>query len=278
MIHLLLLVGILGLAYGIRLQWEPLEKQLEKEWVERWVSSLSSFLLPPLLILTMTVSIVCMGTQGSMAGWWAGKVSYGVAFGFLSWCLWMGGWVFWQNWRLIQRVQTYPKSSPGRLLESSVPFAAQIGFWDPELVISSGLINQLSPAHLNAVLAHEEAHRHFRDTFWFFWLGWIRQATQWIPNTDPLWQELLLLRELRADHWAAQRVDPLLLAESLLLVVSQWPESMENYGVSLSPKRLEIRIEALLKSDSSYLMTTKVSLWIRLVPALLPLTVIPFHG
>jgi Zn-dependent protease with chaperone function len=275
MIHLLLLVGILGLAYGIRLQWVP----QEIPWRERWLSSLTFFLLPPLLIFTTMVSIVCMGTQGSMAGWWSGKVSYGAALVFLSWCCWIGGRACWQNWYLIQTVQRYPKGIPGRLLESDIPFAAQVGFWDPELVISSGLMNQLSPAHLTAVLAHEEAHRHFRDPFWFFWLGWIRQATEWMPNTDLLWQELLLLRELRADQWAAQRVDPLLLAESLLLVVSQWPKTVEHWGVALSPNRLEMRIESLLGSDDFDGMTTKVSsLWIRLTPAFLPLMIIPFHG
>lgn len=42
----------------------------------------------------------------------------------------------------------------------------------------------------------------------------------WLPNTQALWEELLLLRELRADRWAAQHLDGLLIAESLLLLVS----------------------------------------------------------
>ena len=59
--------------------------------------------------------------------------------------------------------------------------------------------------------------------FGFFWWGWLRRLTEWLPHSKELWQELLLLRELRADQWAAQQVDPLVLAESLLLMVNPYP-------------------------------------------------------
>ena len=80
------------------------------------------------------------------------------------------------------------------------------------------MLDALDRPHLDAVLAHEQAHVYYRDTFWFFWLGWIRSFTIWLPNTEAVWQELLLLRELRADRQATEQVDFLLLAESLLIV------------------------------------------------------------
>lgn len=108
-----------------------------------------------------------------------------------------------------------------RSLHTPALFAAQIGFWRPHLVLSQGLFDTLTLTQLEAVITHELAHVHYCDTFWFFWLGCVRRVTGWLPYTETIWQELLLLRELRADSWAAQRVEPepLVLVESLLEVV-----------------------------------------------------------
>jgi hypothetical protein len=90
----------------------------------------------------------------------------------------------------------------------------------------------------------------------------------------------LLLREIRADRWAAQQVDPLLLAESLLWVVRAPVEHSEGCWVAFScpavRNRLEERIDALL---DELLDVPQVKAWhfVPLVLALLPLAVIPFH-
>jgi Zn-dependent protease with chaperone function len=89
-----------------------------------------------------------------------------------------------------------------RVLDNPIPFSALIGFWQPELIVSQGLLNTLDQDHLEAVFKHEQGHYYYRDTFWFFWLGWVRSISAWLPNTEALWQELLLLREMRADRWA----------------------------------------------------------------------------
>ncbi|NJL22358.1 MAG: hypothetical protein HC895_18575 [Leptolyngbyaceae cyanobacterium SM1_3_5] len=105
----------------------------------------------------------------------------------------------------------------------------------------------------------------------------MRQLTAWLPRTEALWQELLLLRELRADRRAAQQVDPLLLAESLLLVV-QSPLQEEEYCAAFSAiapaTRLEERIDALLGepiADESIAVS-----WLWLLP-ILPLLTLLLH-
>ena len=132
-------------------------------------------------------------------------------------------WSVWQGWRSLQAISTYPSmtlhNTSARLLHLPALFAAQIGFWRSHLVLSQGLLDTLTPTQLKAVITHELAHVHYCDTFWFFWLGCVRRVTGWLPYTETIWKELLLLRELRADSWAAQRVEPLVLAESLLEVV-----------------------------------------------------------
>ena len=168
-----------------------------------------------------------------------------------------------------------------RILDTNALFTAQIGFWHPELVVSEGLLQTLDSAHLEAVFAHEEAHYYYRDTFWFFWLGWVRSCTAWLPNTEALWQELLVLRELRADARAAQQVDPLLLAESLLLVVSVLPAPCESFCAALSAvaprSRLEERIEALLAQPEEQSSINRW-FWLWLLLAFLPLLSVPFHN
>jgi Zn-dependent protease with chaperone function len=142
-------------------------------------------------------------------------------------------------------------------------------------------LQTLKPEHLEAVLTHEQAHHYYRDTFWFFWLGWLRRITSWLPNTESLWQELLILRELRADRWAAGRVDALLLAESLLMVVSTPMMGAENFCAAFSRaapyNRLQERIEALLEQPES---PTQSNLWTWcwVLLALLPLIAVPFHS
>lgn len=279
--HLFMILAALGLTWFLRLSWY----RPGANWAERSSQVLLFFLFPPLLLMMTGLAVLCMGPQGRMIGLQAGWCSYLLAISFLGLaavkCIQLGL----QGWRSLQKVRPLPSLSlgdrPGRVLDTPVLFAALIGFWQPELVVSQGLLNTLPKAHLDAVLAHEQAHYYYRDTFWFFWLGWVRSCTAWLPNTEALWQELLILRELRADRWAARQVDPLLLAESLLMVASA-PSSIpfESFCAAFSEvaqtNRLEERIEALLAEPESFVKPIRW-FWIWLLLAFLPLAAVPFH-
>ncbi len=290
--HLIAILFSLGLGYCLRLfavnvssEQYPLRCQDPlTSWSKRWQRALTFFLLPPCLILLTAISVLCMGPQGQMIGLQVSSFSYWLAFSFLACAAIVGLKHVWQGWQSWQQVQTCPQLNlmdhPVRLLEVPMLFAAQIGFWRSELAISQGLLDALDDDHLAAVLRHEQAHQYYRDTFWFFWLGWLRQLTQWLPNTAILWQELLLLRELRADCWAAQRVDNLLLAESLLTMVASPDVPAESFCVAFSCpascSRLQERIEALLLASEVPPAPRLGSLY-WLVLALLPLATLPLH-
>ena len=279
--HLLMILVALGLAWFLRLSCiRQTESCTDRSWRTLWL-----FLFPPLLLIMTGLAVLCMGPQGSMIGLSAGWFSYLLAICFLGLvgvkCINLG----WQGWRSLRQIYTYPSLTLGgrssRILDTPVPFAALIGFWQPELVVSQGLLNTLDHAHLDAVIAHEQAHYYYRDTFWFFWLGWVRSCTAWLPNTQALWQELLVLRELRADRWAAQQVDSLLLAESLLMVAS-YPvmpsEICAAFSEAAQRNRLEERIEALL-AEPQILPKSRFRLsWTWFLLALLPLAAVPFHS
>lgn len=279
--HLVMILAALGFTWVLRCgEW-----QLTGNWAERWQKALFLFLFPPLLLLMTALAVLCMGPQGQMIGVQASWFSYFLAAGFLGVAGVLGLKLAFEGWRSLRQVCTYSTlnldGKLARILDTDIPFSAQVGFWQSELVVSRGLLKALDQEHLDAVLAHEQAHSYYRDTFWFFWLGWLRRMTAWLPNTEALWQELLVLRELRADGWAATQVDALLLAESLLAVVTAPILSSENfcaafsYGVSRD--RLSERIDALL-AEPEFPVHSSVWTWRWVILTLLPLVTVPLHN
>jgi len=232
---------------------------------------LSAFLIPPLLLLATASALLQMGTTGTMLGVPVGRIGFVLGLGFLSSAGGLALYLGFQGWRSLQQVRTYPcitiDGYPARILETELPFAGQVGFWNPELVVSQALLDVLTPEQVAAVLAHEDAHAHYHDTFWFFWLGWLRSLTGWLPQTQTLWQELLLLREIRADRWATQvqSVDPLVLAESLLHVVRlsshSVPINCAAFHLLSSTHRLTVRVNALLASSDNQTPTSAHFPW-----------------
>ena len=278
--HLLALVTVIIIALSIRLQ----SVSGEGTWFERWYRALFLLLFPALLTLVTAISVLYMGCHGAMLGIKAGSWGCGLAGILVLYAVGCSIALIFQSHRSIANLAAYPQQALGdklvRLIDLELPYSAQIGFWNPQMVVSNGLINSLDKEHLDAVLAHERAHLYYRDTFWFFWLGWMRSFTSWLPNTEILWQELLLLRELRADRKAAEEVDFLILAESLL-AVAQAPlksslAASANFNDYRLGDRLNERINFLLedKTPDSVNHWRNLS-WIWLL--CLPLLTIPFH-
>lgn len=288
--HLLLMA--LALMGGWLLRWQS--APLRGSGSLRWQFALSRLILPPLLLLTTSVAVLWMGMDGAMLGFSAGWIGCHLAKAILGFALLTLLIRIGQGWRLVHQVQQYPcepvAQTIGYFLNTEIPFAAQVGFWRSKLVISRGLLNQLNDEQLEAVLIHEEAHAHYRDTFWFFWLGWLGHLTFWLPQTETLWQELLLLRELRADAWAAKKVDAIVVAESLLKIVQSSPlqnSSIQTSQIALTAieasfnsdltlNRLEERIDALLEPSESIEEQGRSWLWLGL--GVLPLLTLPLHG
>jgi Zn-dependent protease with chaperone function len=253
--HLSIILFSIVAVFGVRLGWRRFSKgevsPSRGNWASRWQWALGVFLFPPLLLGMTALAVLMMGTEGYMLGLPVGWIGYLWALSYLGFIGVYFLVVLAGGWRSLKTVEEYRlfnfQETVGHILDSSALFAAQVGFWNSKLVVSRGLLETLSEEQIQAVLTHESAHSYYRDTFWFFGLGWLRQTTFWLPQSKALWQELLLLRELRADQWAAQRVDPLLLAESLLLVVKDTARQPEfNCAAFDAADRLEERIEALL--------------------------------
>ena len=286
-IHFVMIFGSLCLAWGLRYSWQNSNDADQLSWLQRWQKALVCFVLPPLLVVMTAIAVLCMGADGQMIGFEAGRLSYAIALIFLIYSVVRSVQLALNGWQSLQKLENlvvdlpsdHLIAEPVKLLNMPMLFAAQIGFWRSQLFISQGLLDQLDRDHLEAVLLHERAHAHYHDTFWFFWLGCLRQVMPWLPNTQILWEELLLLRELWADRWAAQYADGLVLAESLLEMVSSnmQPETFTAaFGATSGSDRLEERIDFLLANPQPLPQFSWRSLfWIGF--SLLPLAVLPLH-
>lgn len=276
--HLGMLAAALGCAWLVR-YWLTPERT---PYLSRWQRALLGVMFPPALVLSTAISLACMGPRGEMAGTWQGWLCFGLAVSFAFYALGWLAWLSWQAWRSHLHVRTLPecviRGDRARIVNSAVPFAAQVG-WNPsELVLSQGLLDELDEEHFTAVLVHEQAHVHYRDPFWFFWLGWLERLGTWLPHSDALWQELLTLRELRADARAAKSVDRLVLAEALFQVASI-PLAFQPcvaFGAE-AVDRLEERVEALLREQRNDTSLDHLH-WLWIAAIALPLLVIPFHA
>jgi Zn-dependent protease with chaperone function len=279
--HFTMLLSIVALVWVWRYSGTS---RPDGNWQDRWQHNLVVLLLPPLLLLVSSISILQMEPHGWMVWGWEGWVSYWLALLFVTYAVWCLIEMIFTGWRTIQEVRSYHQielhGRPVRLLDVVTPYIAQIGFWHSELVVSKGLIDTLDTEHLQAVLAHEQAHKHYRDTFCFFWLGWFRQISIWLPNTQTIWEDLLALRELRADRWAAQSTDSLLLAETLLQVVQYTTVFADNYCAAFNQvaetDRLTQRIEALL-AEAEPIEVLEWWQWSWLLLSFIPLLVVPLH-
>ena len=275
--HSMVVLSVVILAWIIRYK----TMYRGKNWSKRWHQTLFLFLFPALLVLTTAIAILYMGCHGAMLGIKAGSLGCIISASLILFSLSCFVNLAYKGDRSIRQLASYPRQNidgkTALIVPADLPYSAQIGFWQPQLIVSTGLLASLDAEHLAAVMAHEQAHLYYRDTFWFFWLGWIRSFTFWLPHTEALWQELLLLRELRADSQAAKKVDFLSIAESLLIVAKAPldPLFFASLNDAAVGDRLNERIDALL--EEAEFPVNRWQNWSWLCLLVLPLLTIFLH-
>lgn len=283
--HLGVLVLAVALAVALRGQWHP----TDGSWSQRWGRAMLAFCCPLMVLGSAALAVLWMGHHGTMLGWAVGPLGCRLSQMGLGGGLLIGlqgilqaGWATWR-WRRYPWVDL-PQGVPARCLDTATPLAAQVGFWRPTLIVSQGWLERLSPQEQAVILAHEQAHAHYHDPLCFWLLGWVKRLTGWLPNTQALWQELLLLREIRADRWAVQQAHPLAVAELLVKISRQGilepttvPTPLVGFSGPDELERLEQRVDALLapapEGEDSPLGWAMVGM----IPALMPLLAIGLH-
>jgi Zn-dependent protease with chaperone function len=297
--HVGLLVATLMIAIAVRLAYLRIyyDGRLQQRWSCRWRWALTAFLISPVMLIVVAIAILIMGSQGLMFGLSVCYVGNLLSTGILVYAVLNLLYLMWQERQTYRSVAKLPKmvvmnSHVAYCADVDTVFAGYVGVWNPLLIVSQSLLSTLSSEQIEAVFAHENAHLNCKDNVLFFYLGWLRRMTSWLPGTTVLWDELLLLREVRADCYAAQSVDALIVAEALLAVVQStlqstpYPYSTVPSGLNVaftstteSPARLAERIETLLSYSSQPTVETAPGLltWL-LLSAGFPFLSVLFHG
>ena len=147
--------------------------------------------------------------------------------------------------------------------------------------IMSAEAGTFSPEQIEAMVAHEQAHLIYKDVLSSAVVKWLKDLLPFFPASEELWKYVVLMRELRADRWASQKVDPLVLAESLLEVAQHPSSVLINDCVALSGQDalhgLDLRVQALINPSIIPQKMAWHGLWLWILLACCPLLIIPFH-
>ncbi|MAT16170.1 MAG: hypothetical protein CMJ46_12980 [Planctomyces sp.] len=138
-----------------------------------------------------------------------------------------------------------------QLNEISEPAAS--GWWSWSILLPVGIEDEISPAELEAVLAHELAHLVRHDVGWL-WLG---RALCWLCPFQPLnfvaHREWQLAAESLCDAWAvAKGIDRFTLAHSLTSIAARTRVPRVDLSITVTGaggRHLTERVEYLLAED-----------------------------
>lgn len=154
--------------------------------------------------------------------------------------------------RTLTAISHKPRDSGCRIVESPELLAWSYGLLRPQIFLSRGLLERLSPAQLQAVLAHEEAHGERRDNLRRFIL--YRATTLWPPRLKRyILEDLRDAAEEACDEAALRRVGGASLVVSVIEALKgDGPSSGEVRGAAFDPGAARQRIAALGRNRDDF--------------------------
>lgn len=180
----------------------------------------------------------------------------------LSFSLWKMGSQIIQTARMKRRFQQYKNqkltikmngkygSDKEELLVLShpTPMAFTMGFINPKIVVTTGLMHFLSEEEFQAVIAHEVYHKENRDPLKVFLLS-LSSSTMWyIPIQKWFYHQYQVIQEVLADEFAIKQQDTAINLGSALLKMLKLgrQEKMPFTYVSFAATSVNYRIEYIL--------------------------------
>lgn len=130
------------------------------------------------------------------------------------------------EWLQTQIVQRGIARSSLVLVQSTEPLAFCHGFLKPQICLSTGLVDLLSPSQLQAVLLHEDYHRQRFDPLRILVVRAISTALFFLPFVRE-WCRLFEVKlELDADRYAVHRTSKAALAGALHQLLNYSPNTL----------------------------------------------------
>lgn len=132
------------------------------------------------------------------------------------------------------------------VVDHDEPFAFTFGLGVPRVAVSRGLIEQLSPEELEAVVVHERYHVRARDPFKLVVARAAARTCFFLPAVGHLVTRYLAGRELAADRRSLRDLGRPALAGALFKVVAGpgWDE-LDAAAAMASPELLAVRVDQL---------------------------------
>jgi len=141
-----------------------------------------------------------------------------------------------------------PQGAPRgvEVVDHDEPFAFTFGLGVPRVAVSRGLIEQLSPEELEAVVVHERYHVRARDPLKLVVARAAARTCFFLPTVGHLVARYVAGRELAADRHSLRDLGRPALAGALLKVVAGpgWDE-LHSAAAMAGPDLLGMRIDQL---------------------------------
>ena len=130
----------------------------------------------------------------------------------------------------------------------SVPIAVTMGFVNPKIVLSTGLLDLLDENELEAVIYHELHHKQHRDPLKIFLLSLFASIMWYIPILKWFHQRYKIVKEVLADDYAINKLGSSRdLGSALLKMVKTGKQANMPFSyVSFADTSVNYRIKYIL--------------------------------
>lgn len=134
------------------------------------------------------------------------------------------------------------------VISHPMPVAITMGFIQPKIVLSTGLMNLLTENELSAVISHEYYHYKNRDPLKVFFLTLCASAMWYIPILKWFMQQYRIIQEVLADEFAIREQETSLhLGSALLKMLKVGKQAEMPFAyVSFADTSVNYRIEYIL--------------------------------
>lgn len=167
------------------------------------------------------------------------------------------------------------------IIKSNEKFAFCLGFKNPKIYLSTGLITQLSLEEVKAVLRHEQYHLENHDTFTMIIALTAHSLFPFFPVLGDLIKKYRIEREIAADKFAIAKIGDSSNLISALKMLLSFP-TVEKIGLAAIAEQgtLEPRIYSLLNKPYAHKQLRLRNILITVFSALLvgSIMVIPIHA
>lgn len=146
----------------------------------------------------------------------------------------------------------YPANGKVMVVRHQMPIALTMGFLNPGIVLSTGLIDLLDEEELDALLQHERFHLISKDPLTAFLLSLSASVLWYVPILKWIFKQYKTAREVLADAYAIRetgRLDSLSSALLKLVRVNQAKPYSFTYA-SFAETSINYRIQHLINPEA----------------------------